>query len=72
MSTITVISGTVRQEIELTEGEDLASVVARIGAQFNIPDTSTPLVDNEVVEMTAVLADGSEVVFSKPTGSKGL
>ena len=52
-------------------GMSIASIRSIFGDTYNIPDGARATVNNVEAAETATLNDGDEVVFDRPTGTKG-
>jgi hypothetical protein len=52
-------------------GMSVASIRSRFGQTFNIPEGARATIDGVEAAESATLSEGSEVVFDRPTGTKG-
>lgn len=52
-------------------GKTVDEIRDEFGDILNIPESTTPLVNDVVVRESYELVDGDELVFSRPTGQKG-
>ena len=73
MSTATarLVSGMTDHQGPELVGMSVASIRSRFGGTFNIPDGARATINNVEASESATLSEGDEVVFDKPTGSKG-
>jgi hypothetical protein len=52
-------------------GMSVASLRNRYGSTFNIPDGARATINGVQASEEACLAEGDEIVFDRPTGTKG-
>ena len=52
-------------------GMSVASIRSRFGSTFNIPEGARATINGVEAAESATLIEGDEVVFDRPTGTKG-
>lgn len=67
----TVVSGNDKLKLESLVGQSVADIEDRYADDLHIPEDASILVNGREVDSSYTLKAGDQLVFSKPTGSKG-
>jgi hypothetical protein len=71
IATARLVSGMTDHSGPELVGMSVASIRARYGATFNIPENARAVINGIEAAESATLAADDEVVFDRPTGTKG-
>lgn len=65
------MAGSSRVETDDLEGLTVGAIRRRYAGTFNIPAEARPNLNGRTASETDEVEDGDELVFAKPSGSKG-
>lgn len=71
MAKVTIVNGPTRVEVENGDATTVRALIAAVRDELNIPVGVNTLLNGAAVEDDAILEDGDELAFTKPTGQKG-